>query len=95
MEVERTLSRQSLNAARWALLAGNFVIGCGVMVVGGTLNDLTHSLQISVTQGGHLIAIAAVMMGVGAPLLAALVAGMDRRFAPGPLTTIGCGPFAR
>jgi DHA1 family inner membrane transport protein len=79
MEVERTLPRQSLNAARWALLVGNFVIGCGVMVVGGTLNDLTHSLQISVTQGGHLIAIAAVMMGVGAPLLAALVAGMERR----------------
>ncbi len=49
------------------------------MVVGGTLNDLTRSLNISVTQGGHLIAIAAIMMGVGAPLLASLVAGMDRR----------------
>jgi predicted MFS family arabinose efflux permease len=79
MEVERSLPPQSLAAARWALLAGNFVIGCGVMVVGGTLNDLTHSLNISVTQGGHLIAIAAIMMGVGAPLLASVVAGMDRR----------------
>ena len=79
MEIERSLPPQSLAAARWALLAGNFVIGCGVMVVGGTLNDLTRSLNISVTQGGHLIAIAAIMMGVGAPLLASLVAGMDRR----------------
>lgn len=79
MEFERALSRQSMNAARWALLAGNFVIGCGVMVVGGTLNDLTRSLGISVAQGGHLIAIAAVMMGVGAPLLAAAVAHIDRR----------------
>lgn len=79
MEVERSLSPQGFNAARWALLAGNFVIGCGVMVVGGTLNDLTHDLAISVTEGGHLIAIAAVMMGVGAPLLAALLSGMDRR----------------
>lgn len=79
MEFERALSRQSMNAARWALLAGNFVIGCGVMVVGGVLNDLTRSLGISVTQGGHLIAIAAVMMGVGAPLLAAAVAHIDRR----------------
>ncbi len=79
MELERALSRQSMNAARWALLAGNFVIGCGVMVVGGTLNDLTRSLGISVTQGGHLIAIAAVMMGVGAPLMAAAVAHIDRR----------------
>lgn len=68
-----------MNAARWALLAGNFVIGCGVMVVGGTLNDLTQSLKIPVTQGGQLIAIAAVMMGVGAPLLAALASRFDRR----------------
>jgi DHA1 family inner membrane transport protein len=68
-----------MNAARWALLSGNFVIGCGVMVVGGTLNDLTHSLAISVTQGGHLIAIAALMMGIGAPLLAAAVSRIDRR----------------
>lgn len=68
-----------MNAARWALLAGNFVIGCGVMVVGGTLNDLTHSLDIPVAQGGQLIAIAAVAMGVGAPLLAALASRFDRR----------------
>jgi predicted MFS family arabinose efflux permease len=66
-------------AARWALLAGNFVIGCGVMVVGGTLNDLTQSLHVSVVQGGHLIAIAAIMMGTGAPFLAAVVSRFDRR----------------
>jgi len=79
VELERALPRQSMDAARWALLAGNFVIGCGVMVVGGTLNDLTQSLKISVAQGGHLIAIAAVMMGVGAPILAAAVSRFDRR----------------
>ncbi|HEX5371766.1 MAG TPA: MFS transporter [Aquabacterium sp.] len=79
MEAERALSRHDLSAARWALLLGNFIIGCGVMVVGGTLNDLTRDLHITVTQGGHLIAIAAIMMGVGAPVLATVVAGMDRR----------------
>jgi len=79
VELERALPKQSMDAARWALLAGNFVIGCGVMVVGGTLNDLTHSLQITVAQGGSLIAIAALMMGFGAPLLAAAVARIDRR----------------
>ncbi len=68
-----------MNRSRWALLVGNFMIGCGVMVVGGTLNDLTQSLRISVTQGGHLIAIAAVMMGLGAPLMAAALASIDRR----------------
>jgi MFS transporter, DHA1 family, inner membrane transport protein len=79
LELERALPREGMNSARWALLSGNFVIGCGVMVVGGTLNDLTRSLNITVAQGGHLIAIAAVMMGLGAPLLAAAVSHIDRR----------------
>lgn len=79
MELERALSRESIRAARWSLLFGNFVIGCGVMVVGGTLNDLTRDLSISVTTGGQLLAIAALMMGVGAPLLAWLIGHIDRR----------------
>jgi DHA1 family inner membrane transport protein len=79
VELERALTPQAMKAARWSLLAGNFVIGCGVMVVGGTLNDLTHDLHISVTRGGQLIALAALFMGVGAPLLAALVSRWDRR----------------
>lgn len=65
--------------ARWALLSGNFVIGCGVMVVAGTLNDLARSLSVSVALAGQLIAIGAVVMGIGAPLLAGWVAGFDRR----------------
>lgn len=65
--------------ARWSLLAGNFVIGCGVMVVAGTLNDLARSLEVSVALAGQLIAIGAIVMGVGAPLLANWVAGFDRR----------------
>jgi DHA1 family inner membrane transport protein len=69
----------SLRAARWALLVGNFFIGCGVMVINGTLNDLMQSLQISVVQGGRLIAVCGVMMGVGAPVLATLLTKMDRR----------------
>ena len=66
-------------AGRWALMFGNFVIGCGVMVVAGSLNDLTRSLQVSVAVGGQLISVAAMVMAVGAPLLAAWVGGMDRR----------------
>jgi DHA1 family inner membrane transport protein len=69
----------NLNTIRWSLLIGNFFIGCGVMVVNGTLNDLTQSLNITVVQGGHLIAICAVMMGVGAPVLATLLTRIDRR----------------
>ena len=66
-------------AARWSLLAGNFAIGCGVMAAPGSLNDLVRSLQVPVPVGGQLITAAAVAMALGAPLLAAWVAGFDRR----------------
>ncbi len=65
--------------ARWALMFGNFVIGCGVMSIAGTLNDLARSLQVSVAVAGQLISIAAATMALGAPLLAGWVAGFDRR----------------
>ncbi len=66
-------------AAGRALLAGNFAIGCGVMVTAGSLYDLVRSLQVSVPVGGQLISVAAVMMALGAPLLAGAVSGWDRR----------------
>ncbi len=65
--------------ASWALLAGNFAIGCGVMVVPGSLNDLASSLAVSPAVAGQLITVAAVTMGLGAPLLAATLGGWDRR----------------
>jgi len=68
-----------LGAVSRALLFGNFVIGCGVMSVAGTLNDLSHSLEVSVALAGQLITIGAVVMGLGAPLLAGWVAAFDRR----------------
>lgn len=63
----------------WALLFGNFVIGSGVMVVPGTLNDISTSLAISVPMAGQLISAAALLMCLGAPLLAGVVAAWDRR----------------
>ncbi len=68
-----------VDAARHAFLFGNFVIGCGVMVVAGTLNDIARSLDVSVSLAGQLITIAAVALALGAPLAAGLVAGWDRR----------------
>ena len=70
---------ERLPAVSWALLFGNFAIGCGVMVVAGSLNDLTRGLQVSVALGGQLITIGAVVMCFGAPLLAGWVSGFDRR----------------
>jgi predicted MFS family arabinose efflux permease len=73
------LKRPALPAALWSLLAGNFVIGTGVMVVPGTLNELSSSLQVSASTAGQLITAGAIVMCIGAPLLAAVVAGWDRR----------------
>jgi predicted MFS family arabinose efflux permease len=69
----------ALPAVLWSLLFGNFVIGSGVMVVPGTLNDISSNLDISVAKAGQLISAGALLMCLSAPLLAALVAGWDRR----------------
>lgn len=69
----------ALPRALWALMMGNFVIGTGVMVVPGTLNDISESLGVSIPQAGQLITAGAILMGLGAPTFATLVAGWDRR----------------
>jgi predicted MFS family arabinose efflux permease len=74
-----TPERARLPAVLWPLLFGNFVIGTGVMVVPGTLNEISSDLAISVATTGQLISAAALLMCLGAPLLAAVVAGWDRR----------------
>lgn len=66
-------------AVLWSLLFGNFVIGTGVMIVPATLNELSSSLDVSVASAGQLITASAIVMCLGAPLLAAVVAGWDRR----------------
>ncbi|MBC5764635.1 MFS transporter [Ramlibacter albus] len=63
----------------WPLLFGNFVIGTGVMAVPGTLNEISTSMQVPVSTAGQLISAAATLMCLGAPLLAGIVAGWDRR----------------
>ena len=74
-----TARTERLPSVLWPLLFGNFVIGSGVMVVPGALNDISSSLQVSVATAGQLISAAALMMCIGAPLFAAVVAGWDRR----------------
>lgn len=73
------MTRAAMPTSLWALMVGNLVIGTGVMVVPGTLNDISHSLDISVPQAGQLITASAILMALGAPLFAGLVAGWDRR----------------
>lgn len=49
------------------------------MVVPGTLNEISASLAVSAATAGQLITVAAIVMCLGAPLLAAVFAGWDRR----------------
>ncbi len=74
-----SVAAPALPRALWALMVGNFVIGTGVMVVPGTLTDISTSLNVSIPQAGQLITAAAILMGLGAPVFASLVAGWDRR----------------
>lgn len=79
MSPRTTRSEHRTSSALWALMTGNFVIGTGIMAVPGTLPDISQSLGVSIPQAGQLITAAALVMGLGAPLLASVVAGWDRR----------------
>jgi predicted MFS family arabinose efflux permease len=74
-----TVTERRRALVRWSLLFGNFVIGCGVMVVVGTLVDIARSLEVSIAVAGQLVAAAAVVMCFGAPLLAGWIGAVDRR----------------
>jgi predicted MFS family arabinose efflux permease len=63
----------------WALLFGNLAVGMGIMVVPATLTDISNNLGTSVPLTGQLITAGSILMGVSAPLFAALVAKWDRR----------------
>jgi predicted MFS family arabinose efflux permease len=79
MAHDNTNTRISESALLWTLLIGNFVIGTGVMLVPGTLNEIATSLQIGVASAGQLITAGAITVCIGAPLFAFAVAKMDRR----------------
>ena len=78
-EQPRSTASVAMPSVLWALTFGNFVIGTGVMVVAGTLNDISSSLNVSVPVAGQLISAAALLMCLGAPLMVAVVADIDRR----------------
>ena len=72
-------SAQSERSALWALLAGNFIIGTGILLPAGMMNDLAAGLGVSVAKGGSLIWAGAIVIGASAPLIAAVTSEVDRR----------------
>jgi predicted MFS family arabinose efflux permease len=68
-----------LPAVLWALLFGNFVIGTGIMLIPGNLNEISRSLGVGVATAGQLITAGSVLICLGAPAFAALLSRWDRR----------------
>lgn len=62
-----------------ALMAGNVVIGTGVMVVPATLVFVSEAMDIPIARAGLLVSAGGLVMGIGAPVLAMVVARWDRR----------------
>lgn len=73
------IGHPSERAATAAFLFGNFVIGIGVMIVPGMLNQLADGLAVSVPTAGQLLSLAALVMCIGSPLVAAFTSAIDRR----------------
>src|SRR4029079_3251186 len=77
--------------ALWALFAGNFVIGTGILLPAGMLNDLSAGLSVTAETAGLLMLVGGIVIGFGAPIFATLTSTVDRRLllasslAPYPL----------
>ena len=76
-KIKMTESR--INLALWAMLFGNFVIGTGVLLPAGMLNQLSSELHVDTATAGLLLLAGGVVVGIGAPLLAMLTTRVDRR----------------
>jgi DHA1 family inner membrane transport protein len=72
-------SQAGISEALWALFAGNFIIGTGILLPAGMLNDLSAGLGVSPASAGILMVAGGVVIGLGAPVFATLTSGIDRR----------------
>jgi MFS transporter, DHA1 family, inner membrane transport protein len=78
----------------WALMAGNFVIGTGVLAPAGLISDLSQAFVVDAATVGTLIAYGGAVLCIEAPLLAFLSNKMDRRhLLVGALLLFAIGHF--
>jgi MFS transporter, DHA1 family, inner membrane transport protein len=61
------------------LMLGNFIIGTGILLPAGLLNDFTADFNITASRAGMLLFIGGLVVGIGAPTLAALTSRIERR----------------
>lgn len=75
----QTTATTDSRIALWVLLLGNFVIGTGVLLPAGLLNDLMRAFSLTAAQAGMLLFVGGLVVAVGAPVLAGLTSRIDRR----------------
>lgn len=71
---------QSNSLALWMLMLGNFIIGTGVLLPAGLLNDFAADFSITASKAGLMLFVGGLVVGIGAPVLAALTSRIERRF---------------
>jgi len=77
--------RTGERAALLALLFGNLVIGTGVLLPAGIINELSRDLNVTIPRVATLIGFGAIVLCIGAPVLAFLTNRIDRR-----MLLVGC-----
>ena len=73
------MTESRVNLALWAMVFGNFVIGTGVLLPAGMLNQLSAELHVDTATAGLLMLVGGIVVGIGAPALANLTTRVDRR----------------
>lgn len=79
----------SLASLAWLTL-GAFAIGTEGFMIAGLLPALAHDLDVGLPAAGHLVTVFALAYALGAPVLAVLTAGLERK----RLLAIAMGGFA-
>jgi DHA1 family inner membrane transport protein len=72
-------SSKNTTLTLWALLFGNFIIGTGVLLPAGLLNDISADFKQSQAVTADLLFYGGLIVGFGAPILAGLTSRVDRR----------------
>lgn len=73
------MTDRTAQRALWVLLFGNLVIGTGVLLPAGILTALMADLNLPAARAGLMMTVGGLVVGIGAPLLAATTSAIDRR----------------
>ena len=72
-------STPSNRHALWMLLLGNFIIGTGILLPAGLLNDLQCRFFDRRLKSWMMMFVGGLVVGIGAPIFAAMTSRIERR----------------